>query len=430
MRSAATALPILYITLYSFPARTQEAISPIFRQNPPCYNLRVRRTHRRAAIAVESRPAAQIALFDYATESACVKMPIALRPSRLLLLKPCCIGDVVLTTPLLAALRRAFPDAHITWAVGAHSAPVIERHPLLDAILPTGPAANPARSPAGLLRLALRLRQGRFDLAVVPDRSPALGLAVRLAGIRVRAGLDSAGRGRFYTVKAPVDPGLARHEAEIYLDIARVLGIDAAGCWATIPVSDEQVAALPRPLRTDNGLIVVHIGGGKNPGMTMTEKRPPVTLLATVAARAAAHLKSRIAVLGGPEDRARADELHAELPGMNLLSLVGVLSFAEIAALSRVTALAIGPDTGVLHLMAAAGAPTIMIFGPSDPRRYGPFVPPGRATVAWRPYPLPEGGVAAGPPKGWTWEKHGVAAQEVWEAAQAVLVAAHNGERP
>ncbi|NPV68852.1 MAG: glycosyltransferase family 9 protein [Anaerolineae bacterium] len=349
------------------------------------------------------------------------------QPSRLLLLKPCCIGDVVFTTPLLAALRRAFPAAHITWAVGTHSAPVIENHPLLDAVLPTGPAANPARSPAGLLRLALQLRQGRFDLAVVPDRSPALALAVWLAGIRARAGLDSAGRGRFYSVKVPVDPRVVRHEAEIYLDIARALNLDTANCWANLPVSEEQVTALPHPLRTANGLVVVHVGGGKNPGMIMTEKRPPVALLATVAARAAAHLKTRIAILGGPEDRPRADELHAALPGMNLLSLVGVLSFAEIAALSRVTALAIGPDTGVLHLMAAAGAPTVMIFGPSDPRRYGPFVPPGRAAVAWKPYPLPEGGVAAGPPTDWSWERHGVSAQGVWEAAQTLLDRANNG---
>ncbi len=342
-------------------------------------------------------------------------------PARLLLLKPCCIGDVVLTTPLLAALRRAFPSTHITWAVGAHSAPVIERHPLLDAILPTGPAANPARSPGGLLRLAFRLRQGHFDLAVVPDRSPVLGLATRLAGIPARVGLDSAGRGRFYTVKVPVDPHVIRHEAEIYLDIARALGLPTTDCWANIPVNDQQVTALPRLLPTGSGLVVVHVGGGKNPGMTMTEKRPPVALLATIAARAAARLKARIAILGGPEDRSRADDLHAELPGMNLLSLVGVLNLTEIAALSRVTALAIGPDTGVMHLMAAAGAPTVMIFGPSDPRRYGPFVPPGCAVAAWKPYPLPKGGVAAGPPAGWTWEKHGITAQEVWEAAQALL---------
>lgn len=342
-------------------------------------------------------------------------------PRRILLLKPCCIGDVVLTTPLLGALRRAYPQAHITWAVGTYSAPAIAVHPALDAILPTGPAANPARTPAGLLALARQIRAGRFDLAVVPDRSPLLGLAVRLAGVPIRAGLDSAGRGRFYTVKAPIDPAEARHEADIYLDVARALGIDTADCWANIPVSEAQAAALPLPDSARQGLIVIHAGGGQNPGMTMLEKRPPVELLAIVAAKAAAQAHRRIAIIGGSGDRERADALHEALPGANPISLVNAFKLPELAALARVTTLLIGPDTGVLHLMAAAGAPTVMIFGPSDPRRYAPFVPPDRAAFAWKPYPLPEGGVASGPPQDWTWEEHGVTAQEVWEVAKPLL---------
>jgi ADP-heptose:LPS heptosyltransferase len=342
-------------------------------------------------------------------------------PHRILLLKPCCIGDVVMATPLHAALRRAYPEAHITWGVGSHSAPAIADSPAVDALLPTGPAANPARTPTGLLRLARQIRAGRFDLAVVPDRSPLLGLAVQLAGVPVRAGLDSAGRGRFYTLKAPIDPAEVRHESEIYLDVGRALGIDVSDCWENIPVSEERVNALPLPANARQGLIVVHVGGGKNPGMTMAEKRPPVDLLAVVAARAAAQTHRRIAIVGGSGDRARADELHEALHGSEPISLVNAFKLPELAALARVTTLLIGPDTGVLHLMAAAGAPTVMIFGPSDPRRYAPFVPPGRAAFAWRPYSLPEGGVASGPPQGWTWEEHGVTAQDVWEAAKTLL---------
>ncbi len=341
--------------------------------------------------------------------------------SRILLLKTCCIGDVVLATPLLTAIRRAYPRAHITWAVGDHSAAAISGHPLLDDLLPTGRKANPAKTPAGLFRLARQIQRRRYDLAVVPERSPLPGLAVRLAGISVRAGLDSAGRGRFYTVKAPIDPGEVRHEADIYLDVARALGLDVADCWANIPISDDQIAALPRPLRAGNGLVVVHVGGGQNPGMRMVEKRPPVELLANVAARAVAHLHARVAILGGPGDRSRADELHEILSSLNPLSLVNILDFQQISALGKTSALVIGPDTGLVHLMAAAGAPTVMIFGPSDPRRYGPFVPPDRAIAAWRPYPLPVAGVVSGPPAGWSWEKDGITAGEIWEAAKKIL---------
>ena len=340
---------------------------------------------------------------------------------RILLLKPCCIGDVVLTTPLLAALRRAYPDAHITWGVGTHSAPAIAHHPMLDALLPTGSAANPARTITGFGRLVQQVRAGHFDLAVIPVRSMLVGLAIKMAGVPVRVGLDSAGRGRFHTIRAFIDPAEARHEADIYLDLARALRLDTSDCWANVPVQQEALDRLLIPPDKRPGLIVVHVGGGKNPGMTMIEKRPPIALLANVAARAAAYTRGMIALIGGREDRARADELHEHLHGANPISLVNILDFPQIAALGKMAALVIGPDTGLLHLMAAAGARTVMIFGPSDPRRYAPYVPPGQAVAPWRPYPLPEGGVASGPPPGWSWEKHGVTAREVWEMAKTLF---------
>ncbi len=348
-------------------------------------------------------------------------MNMSAPPGRILLYKPCCIGDVVLATPLLAALRRAFPDAHITWAVGTHSAPAIADHPMIDATLPTGRAANPARSMTGLWRLVRQIRTGRYDLAVIPVRSIFAGLAIRLAGVPVRAGLDSANRGRFHTIRAVINPADVRHEADIYLDVGRALGIDVTDYWANVPVTDRASQRVLIPPDKRPGLIVVHVGGGKNPGMTMAEKCPPVALLANVAARAAAQTRGKIAVIGGREDRARADELHEHLHGASPISLVNILDFQQLAALGTLAALVIGPDTGVVHLMAAAGAKTVMIFGPSDPRRYAPFVPPGQSVAPWKPYPLPEGGVASGPPNDWSWEKHGVTAREVWEEAKTLL---------
>jgi ADP-heptose:LPS heptosyltransferase len=343
---------------------------------------------------------------------------------RILLVKPCCIGDVVMATALLAALRRAYPDAHITWGVGTHSAPAIADHPLLNALLPTGPAANPAHSPKGLWLLARQVRAGRFDLVAVPERSPLIGLAVWLAGVPVRAGLDSAGRGLFYTVRARIAPAEARNEGDIYLDVARALGLDVAGCWANIPARPERIQSLRASADVPNGVIVVHAGGGINPGMTMLEKRPPISLLAEVAARAAQATGGTVAILGGPQDEKRAVNIRQALPPgqrEKALLLIGALDFPGLAALASLAALTIGPDTGVIHLMAAAGAPTVMIFGPSDPRRYAPFVPPGRAVAPWKPFPLPSGGVAAGPPPHWSWEDHGVTAEEVWEQAQTLL---------
>jgi ADP-heptose:LPS heptosyltransferase len=100
-------------------------------------------------------------------------------------------------------------------------------------------------------------------------------------------------------------------------------------------------------------------------------------------------------------------------------ALVGELTFGEIAALANLSSGYVGNDTGLTHLAAAAGGRTVMILGPSDPARYGPFTPDSLAL--WRPYPLQPGGVAAGVPKGWTWATHGIGVDEVVARTVAFL---------
>jgi len=82
--------------------------------------------------------------------------------------------------------------------------------------------------------------------------------------------------------------------------------------------------------------------------------------------------------------------------------------------LAAIAALYIGNDNGVGHLAAASGGKVLMIFGPSDPRRYAPFVPEDRAQVAWRPFAVLERGVSAGSPINFDWERDGVTVDEAW----------------
>ncbi len=228
-------------------------------------------------------------------------------PQRIVLILPCCIGDVVLATAALCALRRAYPKASIVWAVGSWSKPAIEHHDLLDAVIDTGAEALPVRSPVGMLRFVRQLRAGRFDLAVSLVRSPLMSLAVLLSGIPQRAGIDSAGRGFGYTVRAQVDPNVPRHEAEIYLDVIRALGIDAANCYANVPVSEagrEAVRARLHERGMDGAYMVVNPAGGRNPGMVMDAKRYPPEQLAALVSRIAAAYRLQVVLIGGPGDDA------------------------------------------------------------------------------------------------------------------------------
>ncbi|HLU08615.1 MAG TPA: glycosyltransferase family 9 protein, partial [Oceanobacillus sp.] len=321
--------------------------------------------------------------------------PAPTKPQRIVLVLPCCIGDVVLATATLQALRRGYPDAHITWAVGSWSKPAIEHHDLLDAVLDTGKEALPVR---GLWRFVRQLRDGRYDLLVSLVRSPLMSVAALLSGIPHRAGLDSAGRGFGYTIRASIDPDQPRHEADIYLDVARALGLDTEGCRANVPVHEQDRQRVKARLGEITDYIVLNPAGGRNPGMTMDAKRYPPQSLAALGDRLAKRLNAVIILIGGPGDeplvQATRDALYT--PSR---AFVGELSFGEIAALAHDARLYVGNDTGLTHLAAAAGAKTVMILGPSDPARYAPFAPD--AIALWKPTILHRRGVASGTPEVW-----------------------------
>lgn len=339
-----------------------------------------------------------------------------LKPRRIALLLPCCIGDALMATATLTALRRAWPDAQIAWIAGGATRQVIQDHDQVDATLECDPL--PQRSPGGLLRLLRLLRRGRFDLVVSLSRSPLISLAVGLSGVPLRVGLDSGGRGFGYNLPVPLHPGDLRHEAWIYLDAAQALGLDVSDCHACMPVQHELWPELQGRLRAggidpDRFLLLLP-AGGSNPGMSLTQKRWPPGHYAQLARS----LTRDVVLVGGPGDAAVLNDVNVALDGP-ALCLAGELSFAEIAALACRADVTVGNDSGLTHLAAAAGARTVAIFGPSDPRRYAPFTP-GVLTL-WKPGPLPSAGVSAGVAPGWNWREHGIGAGEVCARVQDFL---------
>ncbi len=327
------------------------------------------------------------------------------------MIQPCCIGDVILATATLKALRRAYEHAHLTWAIGRWSKPAIAHHPLIDAWIDTGDRALPLYTMGDFTRFVWQLRAGQFDLAVSLVRSPLMSLAVGLSGIPIRAGLDSHGRGFGYNVRVPIDPNTPRHEAEIYLDVVRALGIDTADCYANVPISDrdrEQVQQKLAKHGISGRFVVINPAGGQNPGMQMDVKRFPPELFATLADR----LGLSTVIIGGPKDHTIVD---AMIKAMRTpaISFVGSLSFGEIAALATFAQGYIGNDTGLTHLAAATGAKTIMILGPTDPIRYAPYAP--NAIAIWKPATVSRGGVRTGSPQSWDWGRDGISVDDAFE---------------
>lgn len=343
-------------------------------------------------------------------------------PTRLVVIKPCCLGDVLLTTPTLAALRQRYPQAQIDVVVGSWSRAVLENNPHLNRLLDSGSVGQGRYTLADLLSLAKRLRAERYDLAITLARSPLVGLLPWLAGIRHRLGLDSHQRGFGHTVRVPV-PIEPEHEAHIYLRVAAATGLpwpaENPHPFPSIfhPTQADKDSLPPLPSAP---FVVLHPAGGVNPGMTMIDKRWPTERFAALAERLAA--KGFAVVLTGvASDLPLAEAICQQIDSpAKPLVLAGQLSLGQMGALCQRATLFVGGDTGAMHLAVAVGCQTVAIFGPSDPRRYAPFAPATQAQTVWRPINVPSGGVGQGRVTNFTWAE-GASVAEVWRACEALL---------
>jgi ADP-heptose:LPS heptosyltransferase len=270
----------------------------------------------------------------------------------------------------------------------------------------------PVKSPRGLMDMVWALRSGNYDMAISLVRSPLMSLAVGLSGIPVRAGISSGWRGFGYTHKASTSPDDIRHESLIYLDVVKALGIDTENCYANLPAPQEDqdfIADLLPKRGIDGPYLIVNPAGGSNPGMAMHSKRWPSEHFAQVADTLAAEFGWQVILLAGPEDSGIVNAVRSQMQ-TPVTPFIGELSFAQIAALTNKASLYIGNDTGLSHIAAASGAPTVTIFGPSDPARYAPYTP--RTLALWKPTQLHSGGVQQTHRTQWDWARDGIGPDE------------------
>lgn len=296
-------------------------------------------------------------------------------PRSIVVIKPCCLGDLVMTTPLLDVIRQAYPTATITYIAGSWSKVIPEHHPAVNMVIDCGAIGIAGRyTLSDYMKFARQLQRHHFDMAFVLDRSPMMTLLPWLAGIPRRVGPDSLGRGFSLTDRVPVSssPTQLQHQAEIYLDLARAIKLPIhTPRMSFIPTAAERQTVTPATRKR----VAIFVGGGNNPGMNLTAKRWPLERYRLLAQQLIQKLDAQILLIGGESDIALnqqlQDELHA--PSDIVLNLTGKTSLGELAAQLEQCALFIGNDSSPMHLAAAVNIPVIAIFGPTSPQEYGPY---------------------------------------------------------
>jgi lipopolysaccharide heptosyltransferase II len=280
-----------------------------------------------------------------------------------------------MTTPLLEVIQQNYPAATITYVAGAWSKVIPEHHPAVRSVIDSGTVGIPHHYNLNdYMKLANKLRQRHFDLVFVLDRSPALTLLPWLAAIPRRIGPDSLGRGFSLTDRVPVSssPAHLQHQAEIYLDLARHIGLSISDPRMRFePTAEERQSAS----RTSHMRVALFSGGGSNPGMELTAKRWPLQRYQELARKLISELDAQILLVGGPGDVALNQQLQDDLdaPEGMVINLTGKTSLGELAAQLERCDLFIGNDSSPMHLAAAVHIPVIAIFGPTSPQEYGPY---------------------------------------------------------
>jgi lipopolysaccharide heptosyltransferase II len=298
---------------------------------------------------------------------------------RILLVRLRLIGDVVFTTPLIGALRRTYPDAHIAYLVEPMAVPVIKGNPHLNEII-----VLPRRS--GLARLsddlsaAWRLRSARFDLAIDLHGGPRAAWLTWASGASVRVGYRIAGRAWMYTHVVPRAPDLRpRHSVMNQWDLLAPLGIAMGDPGRdAVEMPEDPAAAARVERRLDEAgidgthtLVVLHVSAG-NPF-----RRWPVEFFSKVVVELArANPNRRFMVTAGPSDmtavRTIIDSAQRDL-GSVPVAFHGEVDLAELRSLVARAGVYIGGDSGPLHIAATTTTPIVALFGPTLPERSMPW---------------------------------------------------------
>jgi heptosyltransferase-2 len=289
------------------------------------------------------------------------------------------LGDVVLTTPLLTALRQRLRPRRLVVVVRADARALVAGHPDVDDVI-VDDKHGADRGPLGAVAVARRLRRERFDLAVVPHRSLRTALVTAAAGIPRRVGFAESRGALLFHTRVPRDR--TRHDVERNLALMAPFGGWDAAPALHVPVHAEAAARAGELLPPGDAPLVVMA-----PGSVWPTKRWDAGHFATLARRLVAD-GARVLLIGGPGDVEVASRV-AALAGGGVTSLAGRTDLATSVALIDRAAVLVANDSAPMHVGCARGIPVVAVFCATTPAQgYGPWGPRTRvvqADLACRP---------------------------------------------
>ena len=322
--------------------------------------------------------------------------------SRILLIKPSALGDVVHTIPVLVKLRARYPSARIDWLITPENADIVGCHPALSNVVlfarrDFSKRGRRWRALVAFFDLLKQIRSAKYDLVVDMHGQLRSAFFALVSGAHVRIGFDRPIK-RVLTVSAEHDlrnvpshgwrgaregswiaythrisiPTLDVHAIDRYLWIGRLLGFDDDPPDLTIHLSSDTVRNVQQLLEeqgvTPDMPLVILV-----PGTIWETKHWTIEGFAGVA-RQFLHDGFAVALAGTKRDQQRCRQIAAAASGACDLS--GKTTPAELAALIRRAEVAVTNDSASMHVAASLGKPMVSVFGPTNPVHIGPYQRP------------------------------------------------------
>jgi lipopolysaccharide heptosyltransferase I len=301
---------------------------------------------------------------------------------KILILKPSSLGDVVQALPVLRLLKLAYPQSEIFWWIDSRLAPLLKDDPDLDWVIPWERRGwNTLKRWRQLRTEILFLRAQNFDLVIDLQCLARSGTFAWLANGKFLVGLDEPREGArgFYDLAIP-RATYHTHAVDWYLSVLPPLGVPVHKNFDWLPERPDIAAAVREKWPGENRRWLILQPGGR-----WLNKRWPVENFAEIVRQLAAkHPEIQFAILGGADERVLAQDIKSAAPE-RCLNLCGELSLLEMVEWVRRGDLMVTNDTGPMHVAAALGKPVVALFGPTEPRRTGPY---GQIATALR-QPLP-----------------------------------------
>ena len=291
----------------------------------------------------------------------------------ILIVKLSAIGDVIHALPVSHAIKETYPEAHVTWVVVPPARPLLALNPCVDTIVTF--QKKEFRSPLGFLSnffpFRRELRARSYD-AVLDLQGLFKSAAIAyLADAPVKLGMCNMREGSGRVSRPVVGANANGHIVERYLDVARALGCRVERVQFPLEIP-EKVEDLTRQVFSQAGGNMGNAYVCLAVGANWPNKRWPAEHFAALADWLYGRRIIPVLVGGGAVDAGIAAEIEAQadIPPVNL---VGRTSLPQLACVIRHAQAVVGGDTGPVHLAAGLGVKTVMLMGPTDANRNGPY---------------------------------------------------------